>query len=399
MLIGITGKPSVGKSAFFKAATLAEVDIASHPFTTIKPNHAMGYVRVKCPAENIYNKKCNPREGYCLDGERFVPIELLDVAGLVPGAHEGKGLGNQFLSDLASADVLLHIIDVSGSTNEKGEQVEDGSHDVTKDIEFLEEELDLWFYDIFQKVWGDLSKRIAAEKDDVRKAIFKQFSGLKITEDQVQQALKESKVNTEDVRSWKEEELKSFCKTLRQLSKPMIIVANKMDQLTSEKNLKLLQKTYPNKLIIPCSAESELALKLAAKKEIIDYVPGDDKFSITNPDALNPEQDKALDNITKYLDKYKSTGVQEALNKSVFEFLEYMAIFPGGMSKLEDSKGNVLPDCFLLPKGSTALDFAYTIHSDLGEKFIKAMDVKSKRTVGKTHPLKHGDIVEILTSK
>src|SRR3970040_2190760 len=118
MLIGLVGKPSSGKSTFFKAATLAEVDIAPYPFTTIKPNHGVGYVKVDCIDKEM-GVQCQPAHGFCLKGQRFVPVELMDVAGLVPGASEGKGLGNQFLDDLNQADVLIHIIDIAGSTNEK----------------------------------------------------------------------------------------------------------------------------------------------------------------------------------------------------------------------------------------------------------------------------------------
>src|SRR3989338_2051590 len=119
MLIGLVGKPSVGKSTFFKAATLAEVEIASYPFTTIKPNHGVGFVKIEC-IEKELNTKCNPNHGFFLQGQRFVPIDLMDVAGLVPGASEGKGLGNQFLYDLRQADAFIHIVDVYGETDAEG---------------------------------------------------------------------------------------------------------------------------------------------------------------------------------------------------------------------------------------------------------------------------------------
>lgn len=397
MLLGIVGKPSVGKSSFFKAATLAEAETAPHPFTTIKPNHAIGYVKVECPAENLYKKKCDPREGYCLDGVRFVPVELLDVAGLVPGAYEGKGLGNKFLSDLSAADVLLHIVDASGSTNELGEEIGEGKHDVTKDVRFLEEEIDMWFFSIISKTWDGISKKMKLEKSDVIKGLFKQFSGLKITENNIRNAITKTKLDPEKYSEWSEDDLKSLCKEMRKQSKPIIIVANKIDREISKKNIEKLKKEFPDTLVIPCSAESEYALRMAAKNEVIDYVPGEKDFTIKDESKLNEEQKKGLEQIKSLLKTYGSTGVQEALDKAVFEFLHYIAIFPGGMNKLEDSKGNVLPDCFLMPECTTALEFAFNIHSDIGEGFIKAMDVKEKRVVGKEHELKHCDIVEIIT--
>ena len=69
------------------------------------------------------------------------------------------------------------------------------------------------------------------------------------------------------------------------------------------------------------------------------------------------------------------------------------------MNKLSDQHGNILPDCFLLPGNSTALDFAYKLHTDIGNNFIKAIDVKTKKPVGKEYLLKHRDVIEIATSK
>src|SRR3989338_6474207 len=110
MLLGLVGKPSAGKSTFFKAATLAEVAIASYPFTTIKANQGVGYVKIDC-IDKEFKVQCNPNHGFCINGKRFVPVDLLDVARLVPGASEGKGLGNQFLDDLTKADALISILD------------------------------------------------------------------------------------------------------------------------------------------------------------------------------------------------------------------------------------------------------------------------------------------------
>src|SRR3989344_2853460 len=124
MLIGLVGKPSVGKSTFFKASTLVDVAIASYPFTTIKPNRGVGYVKVDC-IDKEFGLKCQPNHGFCINGIRFVPVELMDVAGLVPGASEGRGLGNRFLDDLRQADAFIHIVDISGTTDAEGKQTKD----------------------------------------------------------------------------------------------------------------------------------------------------------------------------------------------------------------------------------------------------------------------------------
>ena len=157
-----------------------------------------------------------------------------------------------------------------------------------------------------------------------------------------------------------------------------------------------MKQKFPDLRIIPCSADSELALREAAKEKLIDYVPGENDFVVKG--ELNTKQREALDKIKKnVLEVYGNTGVQEILNSAVFGLLGYIAIFPAGASKLADSKGRILPDCFLLPGGSTALDFAYFLHTDFGKNFIKAMDARSKKVLGKDYKLKHRDALEIIT--
>jgi len=393
MLIGLVGKPSVGKSTFFKAATLAEVEIASYPFTTIKANHGVGYVRVDC-IEKEFIVKCNPAHGFCIDGQRFVPVDLMDVAGLVPGASEGKGLGNQFLDDLRQADVFIHIVDASGSTNEEGKPVED--YDPCNDIRFLEDELNKWFYNILMKVWKGFARKTELEDENFPEAVADQFSGLKVDEEQVKEVLLKLGFS-ERPSVWKDEQVMQFASELRTLSKPMIVAANKIDVEGAFENYEKMKKEFKNLMIVPCSADSELALREAAKKELIKYIPGDNEFEIIG--KLNAKQKAALDKIKKnVLDKFEfGTGVQQVLNSAVFDFLKYIAIFPAGASKLADSKGNILPDCFLLPPGSTALDFAYFLHTDFGKGFIKAINAKTKRVLGKDYELKHGDALEIVS--
>lgn len=393
MLLGLVGKPSCGKSTFFKAATLAEVEIAPYPFTTIKPNHGIGYVRVEC-IDKEFNTQCNPNKGFCISHQRFVSIELMDVAGLVPGASEGKGLGNQFLDDLREADAFIHIIDASGKTDILGKQTE--GHDPREDVKFLEEELDAWYHNILLKVWKGFSRKAELENTKFSEAVAKQFSGLKVKEEQVKKVLLKLAL-PEKPSGWNEKQLKDFASELRKISKPMIIAANKCDDEDAVKNIENLKNNFKEHLIIPCSADSELALRQAAKSGLIEYIPGEKDFKIIK--NLSDKQKQALDKIKKnVLDKFEfGTGVQQVLNTAIFDLLKYIAIFPGSPNKLKDSKGRILPDCFLLPSGSTALDFAYHLHTDFGKNFIRAIDARTKMAWGKEHVLKHRDILEIIS--
>ena len=399
MLVGVVGKANVGKSTFFKALTLAEVEIANYPFATIKPNSGVGYVKVEC-AEKHFNVKCNAREGFCIDGKRFVPVQVIDVAGLVPGAHEGKGMGNQFLDDLRQADVLIHVIDVAGTTNEKGEPVEPGSYDPSNDIKFLEVEIDMWYFGILRKGWEKFVRRVMQEKQPISDALAAQIGAMKVDEDMVNEVIAQLGINKEKPNEWSDEDIKKMAVEFRKRTKQMVIACNKIDIPGAAENFARLETEFPDHMMIACSAESELALREAAKHELINYIPGEADFKIKEDSKLNDKQKTALGFIKEnILSKYKTTGVQQVIDRAVFDLLKYIAVFPGGMHKLEDSEGRVLPDCFLLPEKSTALDFAFKVHTDLGENFIKAMDVKKKVPVGKDHVLHHGDVIEIVARK
>ncbi len=402
MLIGVVGKANVGKSTFFKALTLANVEIKNYPFATIKPNHGIGYVKTEC-ADKFFSTQCNPREGYCISHQRFVPVDLIDVAGLVPGAYEGKGMGNQFLDDLRQADALIHIVDASGGTNEMGEPVSPGSYDPCNDIRFLDFELDMWYLQLIKKGWDRFARSVQQEKDHedkIVKDIARHLSGLKVTEEMVEHVLEKLSLDRGNITQWPDSSLKQIAIELRRKTKKIVIAANKIDIPQSKENIKKMKKEFPGYTIIGCSAESELALREASKKGLIKYIPGESSFEIISPDKLSDPQKKALEFIKNtILSEFGSTGVQQALNFAVFSLLNYIAVFPGGVNKLADSDGNILPDCFLMPPGTTALSFAYRLHTDFGKKFIKAIDLKAKMPVGKEHKLKSSDVIEIISGK
>lgn len=391
MLIGIVGRPNCGKSTFFKAATLMDVLIANYPFATIKPNHGMAYVKIDDLAAK-FGKISNPREGYVKNGKRFVPFELVDVAGLVEGASAGRGLGNEFLNDLASADAFIHVIDMSGETDGEGKPAE--NYYPGKDIEIIEKELDLWYLGILKKAWAGFARTIEMQHTNFAEAVAKQFSGLKVTMEDVKHVLLKSGLNPEKPTSWSEADLANFSRMLRKSTKAMIIAANKMDRPNSEANFAKIKKEfdYP---IVPCFADGELSLRQADKAGLIEYIQGEKAFEVKK--TLGEKQKEALEQIKKIIAKYGSTGIQEVLNRVVFEILNYIAVFPASSTKLTDSKGNVLPDCYLMPPGSTALDFAFRLHTDIGKNFVKAINIHTKQAVGKDYAIKHLDGLEILT--
>jgi ribosome-binding ATPase YchF (GTP1/OBG family) len=385
MQIGLVGKPSSGKSSFFKAATMIDVAIADYPFTTIKPNVGMGYVVTDCVCK-YYDVKCNPKNSVCIDKKRYIPVKLIDVAGLVPDAHLGKGMGNEFLDDLRQASCLIHIVDASGLTDAEGKRTT--SHDPCGDIIFLTKEIDLWFASVIKKAMTKYAVKSKFSKVDLVEILTKQLTGLGIKKGDIQQGIDKIGIDsTEDLAT-----------ELRSLSKPIIIAANKIDLQNSEQNLDRMKEKFPDLTIIPTSAASEIALKNAKEKELIDY---DGSITIKDESKMNLKQKEGLEYIEEnVLEKFGSTGIQECLNKAVFDVLDYIVVYPvADINKLTDKKKNVLPDAFLVKNGTTLKEFAFSVHSDIGDKFIGGLEAKTKRKLGADYVLKHNDVVEILFQK
>ncbi|MFN3805248.1 MAG: redox-regulated ATPase YchF [Pyrobaculum sp.] len=391
--IGIVGKPNAGKSTFFAAATLRDVKISPTPFTTIDPNVGIGHVRVDdCPCTKT---SCSPRNYVTIDGVCFAPVELIDVAGLVPGAWQGRGLGNQFLDHLRRAPVLIHVVDASGSTDEEGRMVKPGGHDPTKDVEFLEKEIDLWLTSIIRKDWDKAVRLVEFSKRDLVEVLSEKLAGLGITRGQVEKALAEVGLSKKPPSRWEEKDFYSFSKTVRAYSKPIVIAANKVDLPEGEEGYKRLRERYPDRIIVPTSAEVELALRRAASKGLVRYRPGDSGFEVVG--TPTSQQKAVLEKIAEVLKKWGGTGVTRAINAAVFDALNYVAVYPVEDEKrLSDKNGNVLPDLLLVPHVYTVRDLAYTIHTELGERFVAAIDVRTGRRLPADSLVSHGLILKIV---
>lgn len=393
MQIGLLGKTNVGKSTFFSAATEAPVSIGNFPFTTIKPNVGVAYVITNCACKHFGITHDIP---LCKNGTRFIPIKLIDVAGLVPGAHEGKGLGIQFLDDARQAEALIHVVDIAGSTDIQGQPVPIGSHNPQEDIDFVVDEFDQWFKQILSREWPKLLKEIEQKKAKLVDGISKRFSGLGIKDFQVQEVLQTLDLLIKTPSDWQDSDLTKFVKELRKKTKPILIAANKADLCN---DLKIIEKIKNDSIIYLCSAETELLLRKAKKAGLIDYVPGEKEFIIKENVTISSQQKKALDLAKTVISKIETTGIQKVLNSIIFDVLKLNVVYPvEDETKLCNKNGEVLPDARLLPVNSTAKDLAQMVHADLAKGFLHAIDAKTKQRIGADHILKNGDVIKIISS-
>ncbi len=397
-IIGILGKPNSGKTTFFNALTMQSAKVAPYPFTTIEPNKGIAYVRVECVCKE-FNVKDNPRNSVCVDGIRYVPVELIDVAGLVQDAWKGRGLGNKFLDEIRKADAIILVVDVSGTTDSEGRIVKPGTYDPINEPEMIFNELLMWvFNNLKEEIEKDLRKIQRLDYNENVQILERYLSGFSLKRKQIANALIKSRLEKKKVAEWSEEEIRNFCKELLLSSKPFLIAANKIDLPTSNENYKRMKEKYKDFIVIPTSAESELALRKAKENKMIEY--NDGKIRILK--EIDEKQRKALEYIQKnVLEKYGSTGVQEALEACYFKLLNYVAVFPvEDQNKLTDHEGNVLPDVFLVPSDMNVRDFASEyIHTELGKYFLYAIDVRKKQKLGEDYILKHRDVIKIVSSK
>ncbi|GAB3310381.1 redox-regulated ATPase YchF [Haloplanus salinarum] len=388
--LALAGKPNAGKSTFYQAATRAEVDVGNYPFTTIDANRGVTHARTDCPCLDR-DERCGSER--CRDGKRYVPVELFDVAGLVPGAHEGKGLGNQFLDELTDADAILNVVDASGGTNAEGEPVEVGTYDPVEEVDFVEREMDQWLAGIVDRNWEGVERKSRSPDFDIDEVLTDMLTGFGATVADVAGSLRALDY-PEDPIQWTDEHRAALAREVRARTKPLVVVANKADVAPAE-NLERLRAT--DKPVIPATAEGELALRTASDADAVDYDPGDPDFEVVGD--VSDAQREGLERIREVMAEHGGTGVQAAIDAAVYDLLDRITVFPvQNETRWTDGAGNVLPDAVLLPRGATPPDLAYAIHTDIGEGYLHAVDARSDRRIGEDHELSEGDVIKIVST-
>ena len=425
MRIGLVGKPNVGKSTAFAALTESAVEIANYPFTTIDPNVGVTFLPAdaNCPCESLRQKResdgrlspasdddprggslCDPRTGSCIGYRRTVPVTLIDVAGLVPGAHDGKGRGNQFLNDLAQCDALIQVVDASGGTDLEGNPMGPGSCNPVEEHAFLVEELAMWIHGILDTGWSRGVRRVQAEGErGLVDFITGQLTGIGGTNSMISNAILSFKLEHSDLGvpwDWDATIRASLAHHLRRAIFPLCVAANKADIAEPDAWIELAAEVEAaGGILIPTSADSELALRRAAKGGFIDYPPGAEKFILTakGESELNPAQRRGLDAIAERLERLGGTGLVSLVSRIVGERLERIVAYPvQDESHWTDGDGRILPDALLVRRGTTAKGLAYAVHTDLGDGFIRAVDGRTGRVIGAEHEIDDNDVIKIV---
>ncbi|HIQ29190.1 MAG TPA: redox-regulated ATPase YchF [Candidatus Caldiarchaeum subterraneum] len=396
--LGIIGKTNTGKTTFFNAATMQSAEVSTYPFTTKQPNYGVAHVITHCVCKEL-GVKDNPRNSLCIEGYRHIPIELIDLPGLIKGAWAGKGLGNQFLNIASQADALIHIVDASGSVDEEGRLTEPGTGNPLADVYDINEELVLWLTKLIERQEDKISRNLKSGKP-LPEVMADLLQGARINQEHIQTALKQSGLERKDFENWTPMDDRKFAEVLLDVAKPMIIVANKMDLEPAQENYEILRDQLVNKIVVPASAEAELTLKRAVQKGLIKYVPGEEVFQIIDESQLTEKQQWALDFIDKkILGEYMGTGVQFALNVCVFKLLRMNAVYPvSDPTKFSDKSGNVLPDVYLMPSGATVRDLARAIHSELEKGLLYAVDARLGIRLPNDYQLKDRDVLTIVSA-
>ncbi len=385
--IGLIGKPNAGKSTLFSAITSIDVDIANYPFTTIKPNVGISFIKDQCP-ENEITAKCNPREGRCVGGIRYIPVEIIDVPGLIEGASEGKGMGNEFLDNVRDADIIINLFDVSGMTDLEG-NLSENKHDLKEDVKFVYREIVNWMNGKISKDWQKFSRKEDNSPERLEVKMLQKAATFGLNEKDVIFIMTKEKFPDKLIH-WGNDDINRFSEAILKYAKPVFNIGNKSDLLTEE-TLKEFLGNETNYLI---SAQYELLIEKAFNNGYISSDGNDFTFTAKSGEA----QKTVLNDIML---KYKGGSIMRFYDvlTAIIKSLGYIVVYPVlDETGWEDKNGNVLPDAYLMKEGDTALDLAYKIHTDIGKNFIRAVNGRTKRIIGKDYKLLNNDVIKIISN-
>jgi ribosome-binding ATPase YchF (GTP1/OBG family) len=296
-------------------------------------------------------------------------------------------MGNQFLNDIAAADALIIVVDVSGRTDPMGNPCQ--NCDPSADIKMVLEELAAWLSDIIKRHIKDGSG------EGLQGSLAKALAGLKVSDESIEKAVKNSGVSAVKS-SFTDADLFSLAKAILSESKPFIIAANKADIGGHSDNLERLKKEYGGANVVACSAAVSLAVNKAVAQGIIEK-GADGKIALLKK-GIPEEQERAVSFIKDFIER-NGDGVQTLINKVYLEVLNNIVVYPvEDEHRFTDHFGNVLPDAILLKKGGTALDLAREIHTEIAEKMLYAIDARTKMRIAKDHVLNDGDIIKIVSA-
>ncbi|KAJ3116623.1 hypothetical protein HDU96_009178 [Phlyctochytrium bullatum] len=329
--------------------------------------------------------------GRCENGTRHVPIKMLDVAGLVPGAskgevclclrvgqamgrgtvsfltfHASKGLGNQFLDDLRTADMLIHIVDVSGTTDAAGKVTQ--GYDPINDIDWLRSEIHSWIYGNLMKRWGSIVRKHVAVKVNIAETLQTQLSGYGANLAVVQRTVDRSGIK-EPLEKWDDGTVSTFVDAFLDERFPTVIALNKIDLPDADNNIDRICRKYDSSKIVLTSAASENFLRKLQKQGFVKYYEGTDRFDLKedqapdDPNPLKPLPPGILPKLEKLQDlvlfRYGTTGIQATLKLCV-STLGLIPTYPvRNINNFGDGPGGkagVFRDCMLVRKGSKVRD-------------------------------------------
>lgn len=371
-VIALVGKPSLGKSTTLNSLTDANAKVGAFPFTTIDPNKATGYLEVDCACSRFKKQAlCKPNYGYCRDGKRGVPIMLLDVAGLVPNAHLGRGLGNKFLGDLTEADCLIHIVDVSGTTNAEGKATR--GYDPIHDIEWLQDEIFRWILGNLTEKWGSIARRHVATRLTTLETLRQQLGGYSANKQLIGRAL-DLLPGLAPLQDWDNDTIEKVVRTFMEVKFPTVLSLNKMDHPDADKNVSKIILQHPKLKCVLTSSITEVFLRKLAAQNYIKYDLGTefvDTIDDLGPESgLKPLDDKLRNRIENIRDlvlyRFGLTGVVQLLQAAA-DLLDLVPVYPvrninnfGGLSG-----DSVFRDCVLVKRGTAVISVARKIMGDV----------------------------------